>query len=168
VSPPRAPRSRRRKGEGVRAIEIARLAVILLVALAAPTAGDIGSCGESPQDLDALKFFMAKEEIDCFQCGDCGILTLACERACDPGLGQTAFPFGCYPLIHDGEVCLNALEAAGCDEYRSYMADNLATIPTECNFCPPVPVATGGGGAGGAGGGGGGDGDGSAASPEGP
>lgn len=120
-----------------KAHEIARLAALLLVFLAAPTAGDIGSCGETPADLDPVKFFLAKEAIDCRMCGECGMATLACERACDNAPNQSAFEIACYPLIHDGEVCLNALEAAGCDEYRGFMSDVGATAPTECNFCPP-------------------------------
>jgi hypothetical protein len=135
---------------GPRALEIARLAAILLLFLAAPTVGDIGSCGESPADLDAVKFFCAKENIDCGKCVECGMATAACERACGKpacdakNASQTVFPLGCYPLIHDGEVCLNALEASGCDEYRGFMADEASTIPTECNFCPskPAPIAT--------------------------
>ncbi|HZF55683.1 MAG TPA: hypothetical protein VE093_44015 [Polyangiaceae bacterium] len=134
--PPARPRLQPR---GPRAHEIARLAALLLLFLAAPTAGDIGSCGESPADLDAVKFFRAKEFIDCGMCFECGMVTLACERACDPNPNQTAFPLGCYPLVHDGEVCLNALGASGCDEYRGFMADQGATVPTECNFCPPKP-----------------------------
>jgi hypothetical protein len=39
-------------------------------------------------------------------------------------------------LVHDGEVCLNALDAASCDDYEQYVANQGATIPTECNFCP--------------------------------
>jgi uncharacterized membrane protein YgcG len=147
-----------------RALEVARVAAVLLVFVAAPTAGDIGSCGEAPQDLDAVKFFQAKELIDCQMCAECGMQTLACERACDFAPNQGSFPLGCYPLIHDGEVCLNALEVTGCDEYRLYMADNGATIPTECNFCPAKHEVDGGGGGGGSGGGsgsGGGIGDGS-------
>lgn len=116
--------------------ELVRLAVVALFFLAAPTAGDIGSCGQEAQDLDATKFFRAKEQIDCLKCFECGFTTLPCERACDLELSQTAFPEGCYPLVHDGEVCLNALDAAGCSEYVSYIADQGATVPTECNFCP--------------------------------
>ena len=142
-----------------RAHEIARLAAVLLLFLAAPTAGDIGSCGEAPADLDPAKFFRAKDAIDCGMCVECGMVTAACERACDEAPNLSTFPLGCYPLIHDGEVCLNALEAAGCDEYRGFMADQLATIPTECNFCPfqsaPVDAGTAGSADGGAAGGGG-------------
>jgi hypothetical protein len=129
-------RSAKTRARGPRASEIARLAAVLLLFLAAPTAGDIGSCGESPADLDAVKFFSAKDVIDCQMCGECGMVTLACERACDGKPNQTAFPLGCFPLIHDGEVCLNALEASGCNEYRLFMADQGAAVPTECNFCP--------------------------------
>jgi hypothetical protein len=136
--PPIAASSRAR---GPRALEIARLAAILLLFLAAPTAGDIGSCGESPADLNPVKFFVAKENIDCGMCSECGMVTLACERACDAKPNQTGFPLGCFPLIHDGEVCLNALEASGCDEYRGFMADEGATVPTECNFCPSQPTS---------------------------
>lgn len=132
--------SDRLKSRPPRAIEVFRLAVLSLVFLAAPTAGDIGGCGESPADLDAVKFFVAKETVDCRMCADCGMNTQACERACDDKPNQTAFPLGCFPLIHDGEVCLNALEASGCDEYRGFMADQGATVPTECNFCPPKPI----------------------------
>lgn len=119
-----------------RAGEIARLAVLALFFLAAPTAGDIGSCGQTPADLDATKFFQAKEAIDCAKCDECGILSRACDRACDVAPSQAAFPLGCYPLVHDGEVCLNALNAAGCGEYQAYVSDLGPTTPTECNFCP--------------------------------
>lgn len=128
-----------------RAGEIARLAVVALLFLAAPTAGDIGSCGEAPQDLDAVKFFQAKKAIDCEKCFECEINTFACERACDPSPPQASFPLGCYPLVHDGEVCLNALDAEGCDAYRAYVADQGASVPTECNFCPPKPESADGG-----------------------
>ncbi len=119
-----------------RAGEIARLAIVALFFLAAPTAGDIGSCGQTPVDLDATKFFQVKEAIDCAKCDACGILSRACDRACDSTPSQATFPNGCYPLVHDGEVCLNALDAAGCDEYQAYVSDLGPTTPTERNFCP--------------------------------
>jgi hypothetical protein len=103
---------------------------------AAPTAGDIGSCGQAPDDLDGEKFFGSKQALDCRRCGECGFTTKACDRACAPALEQSAFPAGCYPLVHDGEVCLDALTAASCKEYEAYVADEGATVPTECNFCP--------------------------------
>ena len=116
--------------------ELARVAVVALFFLAAPTAGDIGSCGQSAEDLDARKFFQAKEQIDCRRCFDCGIDTLVCGKACDLEPSKATFPVGCYPLVHDGEVCLNALDAASCQSYVGYVADEGATVPTECNFCP--------------------------------
>lgn len=114
-----------------------RLAAVVIFFAAAPTAGDIGGCGQDENDLDPGKFFSAKQAVDCERCQACAIPTEACERACFPGLLITEFPPGCVPLEHDGEVCVDALAAAGCSDYRRYMADEGSTIPTECNFCPP-------------------------------
>jgi hypothetical protein len=116
--------------------ELLRLIFVALFVLAAPTAGDIGSCNQALADLDARKFFVAKEQIDCAKCAECGFLTETCSRACDFEPNQTSFPAGCYPLIHDGEVCLRALDSASCDEYLLYVSDSGASVPTECNFCP--------------------------------
>jgi len=113
------------------------MAVILMcLVLAAPTAGDIGSCGQAVEDLDPVKFFTAKRAIDCQRCAECGISSQLCAAACELPQAQPAFPHGCYPLVHDGEVCLGALRAAGCDAYAGYMDDAEADVPTECNFCP--------------------------------
>lgn len=116
--------------------------------VAAPVVGDIGSCGQAPEDLDAFKFFVVKDRIDCERCQECGLLTSACARACAGASRDQQFPAGCYPLAHDGEACLNALDAASCGETESYMADEGATTPTECNFCPPDQKPTGDTGAG--------------------
>ena len=116
---------------------LARLAVAILFFTAAPTAGAIGSCGQAPDDLDPVKFFNAKQNVDCSRCIACGLTTNACVLACEPYLDQSDFPAHCYPLVHDGEVCLNALQASSCDDYRQFMNDLTPTIPTECNFCPP-------------------------------
>jgi hypothetical protein len=116
--------------------EIARLALIALFFLAAPVAGDIGSCGQSPDGLDPTKFFDAKQGIDCQQCTACGISTHTCTLACGPARGGVFSPM-CYPVEHDGEVCLDALLAASCSTYQSYVADQDPTVPTECDFCPP-------------------------------
>lgn len=116
---------------------VLRLAIAILFFTAAPTAGDIGSCGQAPDELDPVKFFSAKELKDCEKCHLCGITTQACVLACEPYLDQSDFPRHCYPLVHDGEVCLHALDTASCDEYRQFMNDLTPTIPTECNFCPP-------------------------------
>lgn len=116
---------------------VIRLAVAVLFFTAAPTAGDIGGCGQAENDLDPGKFFAAKQGVDCDRCTACGLTTKACDKACAPGLLVRDFAPGCVPLEHDGEVCVDALAAAGCGDYASYMADENSTIPTECNFCPP-------------------------------
>lgn len=116
--------------------DVVRLSVVALFFLAGATAGDIGGCNESAQDLDAQKFFSAKQNLDCERCLDCQILTAACDAACGASLGLD-FPTGCYPLVHDGVVCLDALRIASCDAYQGFMADEGSTVPTECNFCPP-------------------------------
>jgi hypothetical protein len=114
------------------------LALVLVVLCMAPTPGDVGGCGQEPQELDAPVFFATKQEIDCDRCRECGILTESCRRACDEDEPpEQAFPEGCRPLVHDGEVCLRALRAAACDEYAEHMADSTPTAPSECNFCPP-------------------------------
>jgi hypothetical protein len=116
--------------------EILRLAVAIVFFTAAPTAGDIGSSCQSPDDLDPKKFFAEKAAIDCKRCTECGIQTDACANVC-VALPQTSFLPGCYPLVHDGEVCLDALKAASCSDYVSYEADQDRSAPTECDFCPP-------------------------------
>jgi hypothetical protein len=120
----------------IRRGEVARLALVALFFLAAPTAGDIGGCGQAAEDLDPVKFFDNKQTIDCQRCTACGITSNACTLACGPALPIT-FPPRCYPLVHDGEVCLDALQVASCVAYQTFMADQAATIPTECDFCPP-------------------------------
>ncbi len=128
-----SPHERKRVGAGT----ILRLAVLVLFFTAAPTVGDVGSCGQPPDEMDPLKFFAAKEQLDCERCIQCELFTEACTRACEPELDLEEFPKGCRPLVHDGEVCLNALQASDCNAYRGYMSDAEPTIPTECNFCPP-------------------------------
>jgi hypothetical protein len=117
--------------------DVIRLGLAVLFFAAAPTAGDIGGCGQAENDLDPRKFFATKQNVDCARCTACGLTTDACGKACAPGLLFTDFAPGCVPLEHDGEVCVDALAAAGCSDYAHYMADEASTIPTECNFCPP-------------------------------
>lgn len=116
--------------------EVLHLALVLLLVVAAPTVGDIGSCGETPTPLDVQTFFKKKAALDCLRCRDCAIQSFACTQACDPSQTPTALPEGCFPITHDGEVCLHALEATSCEGYAIFVADQGATIPTECNFCP--------------------------------
>ena len=123
--------------------ERARLALtgLALVFCMAPTPGDVGGCGQKPAELDAGIFFASKADIDCQRCGECGLDSKACSEACDTSQPlPTAFPDRCVPLVHDGEVCLRALQYASCDDYGAYMSDASPSVPTECNFCPePAP-----------------------------
>jgi len=113
------------------------LAVVLFVFLGmAPTVGDIGSCGQAADDLDAPTFFALKAQTDCTHCRECSLAGKRCDYACGSDPLPTSFPAGCHPLVHDGEVCLRALLEASCDAYTSYMNDAAPTAPSECQFCP--------------------------------
>lgn len=116
-----------------------RLALALTVVLfcAAPTPGDIGGCGQRVQPLDPDAFYGRKKDIDCSKCKDCSFSTNFCKSACDADVAPLSeFPEGCDPIVHDGEVCLNALEATGCGEYEAYVKDEAREAPNECRFCP--------------------------------
>jgi len=103
----------------------------------APAPGDIGGCGQAARDLDPEVFFASKQALECSRCQECGLMTTACQLACDRGPTATEFPAGCFPLVHDGTVCLRALTRASCDDHRKVVAD-APRVPSECNFCPPV------------------------------
>ena len=110
---------------------------ITVLLCAAPVPGDVGSCGQQIQRLDAGRFFAAKKVVDCRRCTECGVPTKACTTACDADVDAAkSFPSGCVPLVHDGEVCLRALLYASCDDYAGYLDDHSPQVPTECNFCP--------------------------------
>jgi len=112
-------------------------AVGVVLFCAAPTPGDIGGCGQRVQPLGPRPFFEAKKDIDCEKCKDCSFSTDFCKTACDPDEQvPKSFPEGCEPIVHDGEVCLNALEATGCGDYEAYVADEGREAPNECRFCP--------------------------------
>jgi hypothetical protein len=113
------------------------LATVVVLFCAAPTPGDIGGCGQRVQPLGAEPFFMAKRDIDCDKCEDCKLSSDYCTEACDTEAEVPSdFPEGCEPIVHDGEVCLNALEATGCSEYETYVRDDNRQAPNECRFCP--------------------------------
>ena len=113
------------------------LATVVVLFCAAPAPGDIGGCGQRVQPLGPEPFFAAKKEIDCAKCEECSFSTNFCESACDDDVApQTEFPAGCNPIVHDGEVCLNALEATGCGGYEDYVRDSGRQSPNECRFCP--------------------------------
>ena len=103
---------------------------------AAPTPGDIGGCGQAVEPLGPRAFFAEKADQDCQSCTECGLQSQRCAEACAGELSAQQFPEGCAPLVHDGEVCLRALDAASCEEYAAYMSDTQPTTASECNFCP--------------------------------
>jgi hypothetical protein len=120
------------------AAERRRRAALMALAVVfglAPTVGDIGSCEQAPDLLDASTFFDIKAGLDCDRCKECDLHGKLCDRACN-GPAPTAFPTGCRPLVHDGEVCLRALIHASCDDYASYENEAGPTAPSECQFCP--------------------------------
>jgi len=126
------PNDRSRRSTVLRVLCVALFSILC----AAPTPGDIGGCGQHAQPLDPGLFFAEKARIDCEMCGECGLRSSHCELACSGEPAQTDFPEGCEPLVHDGEVCLRALEASGCGEYEDYVKDAGRQAPTECLFCP--------------------------------
>jgi hypothetical protein len=121
-----------------RSTQLSKLALgfIALAFCAAPVPGDVGGCGQDPQQLHPATFFWSLQGIQCDHCRECQLQTAACTRACADVMLQTDFPKDCVPLVHDGEVCLRALQDGSCDDYREYMSDSAPSIPTECNFCP--------------------------------
>jgi hypothetical protein len=112
------------------------LSLISLLFCAAPTPGDIGSCGQKSVDLDPGIFFASKDAIDCDRCKECDLRSKLCDDACAGENGGNVFPEHCQPLVHDGEVCLRALTNASCSDYAGYMSERSPSVPTECNFCP--------------------------------
>lgn len=116
----------------------------------APTPGDIGGCGGEIEALDLTAFAHARKDEDCRRCGECGITSARCARACDPDIGpETVVHGACLPLHRDGVVCLRALRAASCDAYATYVDEQAPVTPSECAFCktppttPPPPLVGG-------------------------
>jgi hypothetical protein len=130
----------------VRRREIALAGTLALVFGAAPTVGDVGSCGRVATALDPLVFANQRKSIDCHACAVCGLKTAVCQRACDPNAApDVAWPDTCHPLDHDGEVCLRALDASSCGDYAAFVSDVSRTVPSECDFCHLVaPLGEGG------------------------
>jgi hypothetical protein len=121
------------------------VAILFLAPLiAAPTAGDIGSCGSAAEPLGAPEFFVARLSLECERCKDCGYGSRTCVLVCDQVAKKSyprAFPEGCRPVVHDGEVCLRAIEALSCNAFGDLVSD-APIVPTECDFCP-ASAATG-------------------------
>jgi hypothetical protein len=116
------------------------VAALALVFGAAPTVGDVGSCGSVASDLDPGQFAGDRKKVDCQRCSACGLTTMTCQNACDPNApSPTGWPSTCHPLVHDGEVCVRALLASSCRDYAAFVDDVAPTVPTECDFCRLVP-----------------------------
>jgi hypothetical protein len=129
-------------GDAVTRAEVACAAVIAVTLCTAPTVGDVGGCGDRATDLSVVAFDRARKLLDCQRCTECGLDTNACKTACDPRAPSTVgWPSTCHPIQHDGDVCLRALQAAGCSDYASFVSDTAPTNPTECDFCHLVPEA---------------------------
>jgi hypothetical protein len=109
--------------------------VLLALACLAPTPGDIGGCGQPARLLGPRQFFEKKRALDCAACSVCEIRGRTCSSVCTAPV-PTEFPRGCFPLVHDGEVCLRALSYSSCDDYVKYLDDRSPQVPTECDFCP--------------------------------
>jgi Zn-dependent alcohol dehydrogenase len=124
-----------RQHEGPRAFPRGLLMLFAVVFGMAPTVGDIGSCGQSVDDLDVPTFFVLKSQYDCQRCGECGLSRPLCDQAC-AGTEPATLPTGCQPLVHDGEVCLNAILYASCGDFASYTDPVAPKAPSECQFCP--------------------------------
>jgi hypothetical protein len=109
--------------------------IVLAILAAAPTVGDVGGCGTKAEALDAGKFYAQTFDVTCSRCDECGLLAPRCKLACDRRhtVPQT-FPEGCHPVVHDGEVCINALDALSCSAFDDYVERSI--FPTECDFCP--------------------------------
>ncbi len=113
------------------------IALVLVGGLGA-VPGDVGGCGQAAEELDPTIFYQRVRVVECEQCTRCAIQTLPCREACAGTESvPTEFEPGCVPLVHDGEVCLRALEAASCRVFRDTVDERAPRIPSECDFCPP-------------------------------
>jgi hypothetical protein len=127
----------KRRAWSSRGIVRSAFALAVVLFCAAPTPGDVGGCGQRVQPLDPTAFFERKKATDCKMCRECDFTTDFCKDACDEELEpKSEFLEGCEPIVHDGEVCLNALDAAGCGEYEEFVRDENRKAPNECRFCP--------------------------------
>ena len=120
----------------IRKSTLALSAAFFLVFGTGPTVGDVGGCGRTATELDEAAFGHGRKVVDCRRCTACGFGTARCTRACDAKAPNDAvFPATCRPLRHDGEACLDALLAASCSDYATYVDDTAPAVPSECEFC---------------------------------
>ena len=119
----------------MRSRTVAATSLVALIFGVGATVGDIGSCGQSPEDLDAATFASARKTVDCERCTECALTTERCVAACSDAGPTETFPPNCAPLYQDGVVCLRALLNASCSDYAQYVDDTERLVPTECQFC---------------------------------
>lgn len=117
------------------------LGIVLAVLCAAPTAGDIGGCGEEPVLLAPTRYTAARKRLECNRCRECGVGTQRCKRACDPKApGDAELPATCRPLERDAEVCFRVLLETSCETFAASVDDVSPVAPSECLFCRVGPV----------------------------
>jgi hypothetical protein len=120
----------------VRRRELVLLGLVSLAFAAAPTAGDIGGCGAPAEEISEERYVVSRKHTDCRRCTECGLQTQRCVAACDEKAPPDIdLPSSCHPLVHDAQVCLNALVAASCGAFASYVDDDAPSSPPECDFC---------------------------------
>jgi hypothetical protein len=117
-------------------------ASVLALLCAAPTAGDIGGCGDKPVELSPIGYSAARKRLECDRCRECSLATGRCRRACDPKApGDVDLPATCRPLLHDSEVCERALLNLSCADFADAVDDVSPRAPGECLFCRQPPDA---------------------------
>jgi hypothetical protein len=116
--------------------------ITLALLCAAPTVGDVGGCGEEPEELTSSGYARARKSFDCARCKECRLATARCLRACDPKAPSDAeLAPTCRPLVHDREVCIRALGDLSCEEFAHAVDDVSPRAPSECLFCRAVDAS---------------------------
>jgi hypothetical protein len=93
-------------------------------------------CGAQAEEISEDRYVVSRKRTDCRRCTACGLQTKRCVAACDEKAPPDIdLPSSCHPLVRDAQVCLNALVAASCGAYASYVDDNAPSSPSECDFC---------------------------------
>jgi hypothetical protein len=117
--------------------------IALALLCAAPTVGDVGSCGDEPEELTSPGYAAARKTYDCSRCKECRLSTTRCRKACDPNQPSDAeLAPTCRPLLHDREVCFRALGDLSCEEFARAVDDVSPRAPSECLFCRAVDAGT--------------------------
>ena len=113
--------------------------ILLALLCTAPTVGDVGGCGEEPEELSSGGYATARKSFECARCKECRLMTAHCRRACDPKQPSDAeLAPTCRPLVHDREVCFRAMGDLSCEEFARVVDDVNPRAPSECLFCRAV------------------------------